>query len=115
MGRTALRCTCGQRVGEREVLRAGYYPRPFGPSYVLVRYRCSRCRRRGEQFLRQEEWDQGILSDATLELDLSTQGILATRGPITLREQADFHNKLDSKGLQDLIAEFESKSDEKAS
>lgn len=111
MGRTALRCTCGQRIGEREVLRAGYYPRPFGPSYVLVRYRCSRCRRRGEQFLRQEEWDQGILSDATLELDVSTRSRIATQGPITLREQADFHHSLDAQGLRELIAEFDASND----
>ena len=112
MGRTALRCTCGQRIGEREVLRAGYYPRPFGPSYVLVRYRCSRCRRRGEQFLRQEEWDQGILSDALLEVDLPSRDSFATQGPITMREQATFHHELDSLGLQDLITEFERKTDE---
>lgn len=112
MGRTALRCTCGQRIGEREVLRAGYYPRPFGPSYVLVRYRCSRCRRRGEKFLRQEEWDQGILSDATLELDVPARTSFATQGPITMREQADFHHQLDSLGLQELIAEFQPKADE---
>ncbi len=115
MGRTALRCTCGQRIGEREVLRAGYYPRPFGPSYVLVRYRCSRCRRRGEQFLRQEEWDQGILSDAIMELDVPARTHFATQGPITMREQADFHHRLDSLGLQDLIAEFQAKPDEKSS
>jgi hypothetical protein len=112
MGRTALRCTCGQRIGEREVLRAGYYPRPFGPSYVLVRYRCSRCRRRGEQFLRQEEWDQGILSDATLELDVPARTSFAAQGDITLREQATFHSQLDSLGLQELIAEFEPRADE---
>jgi hypothetical protein len=112
MGRTALRCTCGQRIGEREVLRAGYYPRPFGPSFVLVRYRCSRCRRRGEQFLRQEEWDQGILSDAALELDLPSQKSFATQGPITMREQATFHSQLDSLGLRELIAEFDHKLDE---
>lgn len=112
MGRTALRCTCGQRIGEREVLRAGYYPRPFGPSYVLVRYRCSRCRRRGEQFLRQEEWDQGILSDATLELDVSSQQSFATQGPITMREQAAFHGQLDAQGLSELIAEFDHQAEE---
>lgn len=107
MGRTALRCNCGQRIGEREVLRAGYYPRPFGPSYVLVRYRCSRCRKRGEQFLKQEEWDSGILNDATLELDVSSRELFKSQGPITVAEQADFHRLLDSlQDLRDLTGEF---------
>lgn len=107
MGRTALRCTCGQRIGEREVLRAGYYPRPFGPSYVLVRYRCSRCRKRGEQFLKQEEWESGILNDASLELDAVAKKHFASQGPITVSEQADFHHQLEHLGsLSDLRAEF---------
>ena len=108
MGRTALRCNCGQRIGEREVLRAGYYPRPFGPSYVLVRYRCSRCRKRGEQFLKQEEWESGILNDATLELDPSSQQRFNSQGPITVSEQAEFHRQLETLGdLRDLALEFE--------
>lgn len=107
MGRTALRCTCGQRIGEREVLRAGVYPRPFGPSYVLVRYRCSRCRKRGEQFLKQEEWESGILSDASLERDSLAKALFESQGPITVSEQADFHHQLERLGsLSDLRAEF---------
>lgn len=107
MGRTALRCNCGQRIGEREVLRAGYYPRPFGPNYVLVRYRCSRCRKRGEQFLKQEEWESRFLNDATLELDTDSLEHFDSQGPITVSEQACFHHQLETLGdLKDLAREF---------
>lgn len=108
MGRTAVRCSCGQRIGQKEVLHAGYYPRPFGPSYVLVRYRCSRCRKTGEQFLKQEEWTGGILRDGTVEASSQERERFQTLGPIQTAEQAAFHHELESlTDLGALIAEFE--------
>lgn len=102
MGRTAVRCSCGQRIGEREVMHAGFFARPFGPSFVRVRYRCPRCRRRGEDFLRQEEWNAGILRDARVETVQHERDQFDALGAISLREQADFHAALDS--LDDLAA-----------
>ena len=67
MSRTAIRCNCGQRISQKEVMQTGYYPRPFGPSLVFVRFRCSRCKKLGEQYVKQEEWENGILKDATVE------------------------------------------------
>jgi hypothetical protein len=61
MSRTAIRCSCGQRIGQKEVMHTGYYPRMFGPSLVYVRYRCSRSKKIDEQYVKQEEWENGIL------------------------------------------------------
>jgi len=108
MSRTAIKCNCGQRVGQRDVMQTGYYPRMFGPSFVYVRYRCNRCRKLGEQFVKQEEWENGILRDAASETKNGEKERFATLGAIQVSEQADFHRELD--GLSDLSglrAEFE--------
>ena len=100
MGRTAIRCSCGQRIGQREVMHAGYYPRMFGPSFVLVRYRCSRCKKMGEKFVKQEEWESGILRDAATEATSEEANRFLEMGPIRMSELASFHRDLE--GLADL-------------
>jgi len=102
MGRTAIRCNCGQRISQRDVMQTGYYPRMFGPSFVYVRFRCSRCKKLGEQFVKQEEWESGILRDSGTESTTGEKDRFTTLGPIKLSEQADFHNALDK--LTDLKA-----------
>lgn len=106
MGRTAIRCSCGQRIGQREVMHAGYYPRMFGPSFVLVRYRCSRCKKMGEKFVKQEEWESGILRDSAPESSLTERQRFAALGPIDFHEQAAFHDALERLDLQDLRREI---------
>ncbi len=108
MSRTAIKCNCGQRVGQRDVMQTGYYPRMFGPSFVYVRFRCGRCRKLGEQFVKQEEWENGILRDAASEAHGGEKDRFATLGAIQVSEQADFHRELDSlSDLSGLRAEFE--------
>ena len=108
MSRTAIKCNCGQRISQREVMQTGYYPRMFGPSFIYVRFRCSRCKKLGEQFVKQEEWENGILKDSAAEIDAAEKEKFASLGSIDMREQADFHFALDN--LMDLGAlrtEFE--------
>ena len=52
--RTSIKCNCGQRVIAKDVVQHGYYLRLFGPSFVYVKFRCSRCKKLGEQFIKQE-------------------------------------------------------------
>ena len=107
MNRTAIRCRCGQRIGQREVMHTGYYPRMFGPSLVYVRYRCSRCKKVDEQYVRQEEWENGILKDDALETSGTEQDRFSELGPIEMSELVEFHKALDSlPSLADLNAEF---------
>jgi hypothetical protein len=102
MSRTAIKCNCGHRIGQREVMQTGYYPRMFGPSLVFVRFRCSRCKKLGEQFVKQEDWESGILKDTVAEANVTDKERFATLGPIEMQELANFHDALES--LSDLNA-----------
>jgi hypothetical protein len=95
-------------------MQTGHYPRMFGPSFVFVRYRCSRCKKHGEQFVKQEEWDAGIFRDSGVEFSSNERERFATLGPIEMRELADFHHSLESlSDLSTLNTEFADKSDDK--
>lgn len=108
MGRTAIRCMCGQRIGRREVTQTGLFPRPFGPSFVRIRFRCSRCRRRGEEYLDQQEWAAGILLDRANEALPDERQQFDGLGKISLREQAEVHEALESDDLlKRLVEEYQ--------
>ena len=102
--RTFIKCHCGQRISARDVMQTGYYLRLFGPSYVYVKYRCSRCRKLGEQFVKQEEVDNGILRDTNDELSVEDRERYEKLGPIDIKEVIDFHFALeqapDIKGIE---------------
>ena len=87
-------------------MQAGYYPRPFGPSVVLVRYRCSRCKKLGERFVKQEEWENGIFRDVRVETTPEENSQFESMGPIAMTELARFHEELDALDLSDLRREF---------
>ncbi len=94
--RTSINCHCGQRVIARDVMQTGFYLRLFGPSYVYVKYRCSRCKKLGEQFVKQEEWDGGILRNAAEEIAVDDKERFETLGPIDINEVIDFHFQLEN-------------------
>jgi DNA-directed RNA polymerase subunit RPC12/RpoP len=101
--RTSVKCPCGKRVISRDVMQTGYYLRLFGPSYVYVKYRCSRCRKLGEQFIKQEEWESGILKDSTEELALDDKERFEALGNIDINEVIDFHFALENLSSMDGI------------
>ena len=96
--RTSIKCNCGQRIVAKDVVQHGYYLRLFGPSFVYVKYRCSRCKKLGEQFIKQEEWEEGILKDAVLEVSPEEKEQLTQLGPIDINEVLDFHFELENLG-----------------
>ncbi len=107
MSRTALRCNCGQRIGQKDVMQTGYYMRMMGPSFVYVKFRCSRCKKLGEQFVKQEDWEEGILKDPAFELTSAEKERFEALGPIEMKELVDFHQSLEqSDSLAALNAEF---------
>ena len=88
-------------------MQTGYYPRMAGPSFVYVRYRCSRCKKLGEQFVKQDEWESGILRESTTEASGDERKRFAELGPINVGEMADFHEELErSFDLRVLNEEF---------
>lgn len=90
-----LRCRCGQRVYQRDVVRQGYLMRQFGPTYVYIRYRCSRCKRLGEHFIRQEEWESNLLADVPAEISEAERTRFARMGAITPDEVREFRSTLE--------------------
>ena len=84
----ALRCHCGQRVFTRDVTQKGVYVRHYGPAYIYIRYRCSRCKKLGEQFIKQEEWDERALLEEASEGTPAERQRFSALGPITDEEIA---------------------------
>lgn len=98
--RTSIKCNCGQRIIAKDVVQHGYYLRLFGPSFVYVKFRCSRCKKLGEQFIKQEEWEEGILKDSVVEVAPEETAQFASLGPIDINEVLNFHFELEN--LNDL-------------
>lgn len=90
-----IKCNCGQRIVTKDVMQTGYYLRLFGPSFVYVKFRCSRCKKLGEQFVKQEDWEDGILNDIRPEVTDKEKERLGSLGPISVSEQIDFHFALE--------------------
>lgn len=103
--KTSIKCNCGQRVFSRDVMQQGYYMRQFGPSYVYIKFRCSRCKKLGEHFIKQEDWEEGLLRDNATELSPSEKSRFESMGKITIDEMINFHYALD--GLEKIPEKME--------
>jgi len=103
--KAVIKCNCGQRIVARDVMQTGYYLRLFGPSFVYVKFRCSRCKKLGEQFVKQEDWEDGILKDIPSESSQDQKQDFQIMGPITVKEQIDFHYQLDDPSLLSKLTE----------
>jgi DNA-directed RNA polymerase subunit RPC12/RpoP len=108
MKTSAIRCHCGQRIVSKDVLQRSWYVRVFGPSFMYLKFRCSRCKRLGERFIEQEKWDDAVLRDIPSELKGEEKKRFEQMGKITVDEEIDFHFELESpKALKDLAKMFE--------
>ena len=93
--KTTIKCNCGQRVFSRDVMQQGYYVRQFGPSYVYIKFRCSRCKKLGEHFIKQEDWEEGMLRDGAVEVNTTEKSRFEGLGKITIDEMINFHYELE--------------------
>ena len=93
--KSMIKCNCGQRIVAKDVMQTGYYLRLFGPSFVYVKFRCSRCKKLGEQFVKQEEWEDGILRNTPNEVSAKEKERLDRLEPISIDEVIDAHFRLD--------------------
>lgn len=106
--KSMIKCNCGQRILVKDVMQTGYYIRLFGPSFVYVKFRCSRCKKLGEQFVKQEEWEEGILHDSPTEITPDEKKRFSKMGPIGVHECIDAHFELEKPGcLKELIETLE--------
>lgn len=62
---------------------------------MYVRFRCARCKRVGEQLVREEEWDPAVLKVAGSEVSDAQLHHFEKMGPILPEEIIDFHYALD--------------------
>ncbi|MCX6375887.1 MAG: hypothetical protein NTU88_07650 [Armatimonadetes bacterium] len=103
-----IKCNCGQRIIAKDVMQTGYYLRLLGPNFVYVKFRCSRCKKLGEQFVKQQDWEDGILNDIPPEVTDTEKQNLESLGPISVNEQIHFHFELDrDTSLSKLIEQAE--------
>ena len=93
--KSSIKCNCGQRILAKDVTQTGYYLRLFGPSFVYVKYRCSRCKKLGEQFVKQEEWEEGMLNDTPSEMTSDEKTKFKKMGNIDIHECIDAHFELE--------------------
>ncbi len=106
--KSMIKCNCGQRILAKDVTQTGYYLRLVGPSFVYVKYRCSRCKKLGEQFVKQEEWEDGILRDVPSEVTPDEQQKFEQMGAIDIHECIDAHFELEKiSDLADLLNALE--------
>ena len=94
--KTNLKCPCGQRILRRDVMQQGMYVRQVGPSYVYIKYRCSRCKKLNEHFIKQEEWEDSLLRENANEVTDTENGRFTQLGSITLDEMRNFHHALEN-------------------
>ncbi|HZO88936.1 MAG TPA: hypothetical protein VFB38_11415 [Chthonomonadaceae bacterium] len=107
--KTSLKCHCGQRISRRDVMQQGYYVRQFGPSYVYIKYRCSRCKKLGEHFIKQEEWEDSLLHETSSDVSVAERERFRKLGNITLDEMREFHRALECLETIPNLLEDESK------
>ena len=67
-----------------------------GPSYVYIKYRCSRCKKLGEHFVKQEEWEDSMLRENASDVAETEKDRFTHLGTITLDEMSNFHHALES-------------------
>ena len=77
-------------------MRQGMYVRQVGPSFVYIKYRCSRCKKLGEHFVKQEEWEDSMLRENSNEVTEPEQDRFTQLGTITLDEMRNFHHALEN-------------------
>jgi DNA-directed RNA polymerase subunit RPC12/RpoP len=108
MKTSPIRCHCGQRIVSKDVLQRSWYVRVFGPNFMYLKFRCSRCKRLGEKFIEQEKWDDAVLRDIPSEITHDEKKRFEHMGKITVDEEIDFHFEMDdTKVLKELSKLFE--------
>jgi DNA-directed RNA polymerase subunit RPC12/RpoP len=100
--KAGITCNCGQRIVDKDVIQKGQYLRLFGPSFIYVKYRCSRCKRLGEKFIEQDKWDDALLRDIPSEFGSDEKKSFDRLGPISINEVMDFHQSLENFSFEDL-------------
>lgn len=119
MSNSSVRCRCGHQVLGREVLRTEPCEKASGAEVVYVKYRCRRCKKIGEAFIPQEEWNPEIFQTPRDEMAVEERDRFLDQTAVSSGDVISFHRALQKAGtLSDLMrpepkAEARRKSDKK--
>ncbi len=94
MNKTIVRCRCGHQVMAREVLRTDLYERASGRDYIYIKFRCTRCKRLGQTFIPEANFDWTSLESAPDEMTPQERDRALEAGPISAAELMAFHAAL---------------------
>jgi len=78
----------------KEVLRTDLYERSSGREYVYVKFRCRRCKRMGEVFVSERQWDWSIFEPARNEMSDTERDLFLDQDAISVAEIILFHRQL---------------------
>lgn len=95
--KSSIKCSCGRLILAKDVMQTGHYLRLFGPSFVYVKYRCSRCKRISEAFVKQKDWERGVLSEMPKEITVEEKTAFDNMGQIRINECIDAHFEMEKK------------------
>ncbi len=95
MNKPIVRCRCGHQVLSREVLRLEPYERASGREYVYAKYRCRRCKRMGEAFIPETQWDWSIFAAPKNEMSEAERDHFIDEATISSGDVLSFHRALE--------------------
>ncbi|HVF11072.1 MAG TPA: hypothetical protein VNA16_09735 [Abditibacteriaceae bacterium] len=76
------------------MLRTDLYERSSGREYVYVKFRCRRCKRMGEVFVAERQWDWSIFEPARNEMSDTERDGFLDQDAISVAEIILFHRQL---------------------
>ena len=94
MSKPIVRCRCGHQVLGREVLRTQPCEKPSGAEAVYVKYRCRRCKKIGESFIDQNEWNPDIFETPHNEMKVEERDRFLGADAIASGDVISFHRAL---------------------
>lgn len=92
--KTCLKCRCSQHIARRDVMqrRTVHYGKS---SYVYLKFRCSRCKKLGELYVKPEDWNDSLFQADKGEITVAEQKRFARLGDITFDEMRYVHSELE--------------------
>jgi len=108
MNKPIVRCRCGHQVLGKEVLRTDFYERSSGREMVYIKFRCRRCKRMGEAFVAEADWDWSIFEAPRNEMSEGERDRFLDEKVISSGDVLSFHRELKrAQNLAELIAATE--------
>lgn len=94
MSKPIVRCRCGHQVLGREVLRTQPCEKPSGAEAIYVKFRCRRCKKIGEAFIDQNEWNPAIFEVPHDEMKTEERDRFVGTEAIASGDVISFHRAL---------------------